>query len=128
MNKLLISMVCCSLLLLSSCKSSRTFTSMQTEDFATYIQSEKVQRLDVRTAEEHAAGHIPGSLNIDVLADGFAEKADSLLNKKKPVALYCRSGKRSKQAADILAKKGYKVYELDGGFMAWEEAKKEVKR
>lgn len=120
MNKLLISMAF-SLLSLFSCKSSHSFTSMQTEEFATYIQNDKVQRLDVRTAEEYSAGHIPSSINIDVLADGFAEKADSLLNKKRPVALYCRSGKRSKKAADILAKKGYKIYELDKGFISWEE-------
>ena len=54
--------------------------------------------------------------------------ADSTLQKDKPVALYCRSGKRSKKAAAILSEKGYKVYELDKGFNAWQEAGEKVEK
>lgn len=71
---------------------------------------------------EYSEGHIPGTININVLDDSFAAMADSTLQKDKPVALYCRSGKRSKKAAVILSEKGYKVYELDKGFNAWQEA------
>jgi len=48
--------------------------------------------------------------------------------KDKPIALYCRSGKRSKKAAAILSRKGYKVYELDKGFIGWKEAGKETEK
>lgn len=48
--------------------------------------------------------------------------------KDKPVAVYCRSGKRSKKAAAILSKKGYIIYDLDKGFIGWEEADKEVEK
>lgn len=44
------------------------------------------------------------------------------------MALYCRSGKRSKKAAAILSEKGYKVYELDKGFNAWQEAGEKVEK
>ena len=52
--------------------------------------------------------------------------ADSALQKDKPVALYCRSGKRSKKAAAILSEKGYVVYDLDKGFEEWKKAGKEI--
>jgi rhodanese-related sulfurtransferase len=54
--------------------------------------------------------------------------ADSTLRKDAPVALYCRSGKRSKKAAAILSKKGYTVYELDKGFTGWKQAGKETEK
>ena len=66
------------------------------------------------------------TININVLDDSFAVMADSTLQKDKSVALYCRSGKRSKKAAAILSEKGYKVYELDKGFNAWQAAGKEI--
>ena len=86
------------------------------------------ERLDVRTMAEYSEGHIPGTININVLDDSFAVMADSTLQKDKPVALYCRSGKRSKKAAAILSEKGYKVYELDKGFNAWQEAGEKVEK
>ena len=55
-----------------------------------------------------------------------AEIADSTLQKDRPVALYCRSGKRSKKAATILSEKGYVVYDLDKGFEEWKKAGKEI--
>ena len=60
--------------------------------------------------------------------DSFAAMADSLLQKDKPVAVYCRSGKRSKRAAAILSAKGYKVFDLDKGFNSWQEAGKEIEK
>lgn len=69
-----------------------------------------------------------GSININVLDESFETMADSTLQKDKPVAVYCRSGKRSKKAAAILSKKGYIIYDLDKGFIGWEEAGKEVEK
>ena len=76
-------------------------------------------RLDVRTAEEYADGHIENTLNIDVLKDDFQEKALITLPKDKTIAVNCRSGKRSKNAAKILVKNGYKAIELDEGYNGW---------
>lgn len=76
-------------------------------------------RLDVRTAEEYADGHIENTLNIDVLKDDFQEKALITLPKDKTIAVNCRSGKRSKNAAKILVKNGYKIIELDEGYNGW---------
>lgn len=101
---------------------------MPVEEFASFIQDKEVQRVDVRTLIEYSEGHIPGSININVMDDSFAAMADSTLQKDKLVALYCRSGKRSQKAAAILSSKGYRVYELDKGINAWQEAGKEVVR
>lgn len=113
---------------LFSCQQKGDFKSMDVEDFNSFIQNEDIQRLDVRTLAEYSEGHIAKTININVMDDSFASMADSLLQKEKPVALYCRSGKRSKKAAKILSDKGYKVFELDKGFNAWQEAGKEVEK
>ena len=103
---------------LFSCQQPKAdFKSLSVADFDSFIKADDVQRLE---------GHIPGAVNINVLDDSFAAMADSTLQKERPVALYCRSGKRSKKAAEILSKRGYKVYELDKGFNAWQQEAKEI--
>ena len=62
--------------------------------------------------------------NIDVLKEGFENDALKVLEKGKKVALYCRSGNRSKNAARILSDKGFQVVELSTGFKGWKAAGK----
>lgn len=83
---------------LFSCQQKGDFKSMNVDDFDNLIQNEDIQRLDVRTLAEYSEGHIAKTININVMDDSFASMADSLLQKDKPVAVYCRSGKRSKKA------------------------------
>lgn len=118
------------LLLLFSCQQKGgSFESLSVDDFEALIADPEVQRLDVRTVAEYSDGHIPGSININVLEEGtFETFADTLLQKDRAVALYCRSGKRSKKAASILNRKGYQVYELNEGFNGWQKAGKEVEK
>lgn len=104
------------------------FESVPVEKFAALIADPEIQRLDVRTVAEYSEGHIPGSININVLDKEFASVFDSILQKDKPVAVYCRSGKRSKKAAAILSEKGFKVYNLEKGFIGWQEAGKETEK
>ena len=87
----------------------RGFESVSSDAFEKLIADTSVVRLDVRTAEEFEAGHIENAINIDVLKDD-----------------YCRSGRRSKKAAHILVKRGYKVIELDQGYNGWVESGKKV--
>ena len=98
---------------------SEGFKSLSVEEYAKAIEDTTIVRLDVRTAEEYADGHIENTLNIDVLKDDFQEKALRILPKDKTIAVNCRSGKRSKNAAKILVKNGYKVIELDEGYNGW---------
>ena len=86
---------------------------------AEIIKSDSVVLVDVRTAEEYAAGHIANAKNIDVLKFDFKDQVE-VLPKDKEIAVYCRSGKCSLMAANTLAKMGYKVINLRGGWMEWE--------
>ena len=103
------------------------FKIVDADKFAKFIQENDVTVLDVRTPAEHAEGYIPGTdFNIDVLNDSYTRIATGKLPKEKPVALYCRSGNRSKKAARILVDKGYEVVELGTGFRGWVAAGKKV--
>jgi rhodanese-related sulfurtransferase len=104
------------------------YKNLTCAQFEELIKSENVQLVDVRTLAEHMEGHIPGSLNINVQDENFASCIDDLLDKKKEVAVYCRSGRRSRTAAEILVKKGFKVYNLDKGILNWMEEGREVEK
>lgn len=106
---------------LCGCSSAQTegFTSLTVEEYAKAIEDTTIVRLDVRTAEEYADGHIANTINIDVLKDDFESKAKAALPKDKVIAVNCRSGKRSKNAAKILVKNDFKVIELDEGYNGW---------
>lgn len=104
--------------LLFGCAPKATFRSVNAEQFAREIEREEVQLVDVRTAEEFAEGHIPGAVNMDVNGVEFDAQI-ATLDTERPVALYCRSGRRSKVAAEKVAKAGFEVVELDGGILSW---------
>jgi len=77
----------------------------------------KVERgalvLDVRTEQEFATGHITGAVNIPLQL--INEMAGDLKKQKKVVLAYCRSGRRSQMATNLLKRKGIEVYNA-GGF------------
>lgn len=94
--------------------------------FAELMNDSDVVVLDVRTAEEFVDGHLAGAVNIDYRQDNFVEQAVVRLPKDKTIAVYCRSGRRAAGAAELLAEKGYKLVNLKGGILAWQEAGKPV--
>ena len=103
------------------------FKTISVNEFSVFISDPEVTVVDVRTAEEHVQGYIPGTdFNIDVQEDGYEAEVLAKLPKDKPVALYCRSGNRSKNAARILAENGYQVLELGTGFRGWTAAGKKI--
>ena len=116
--------VCFMMFSLFCCAQKPKFTSYTPVEFEKLLkENAAIQLVDVRRLDEFQAGHIDKALLIDVLEDDFLKKADTLLDKSKPVAVYCRSGKRSKEAAGKLSKNGYKVYELNSGYLGWLEYK-----
>ena len=103
-----------------------SFKRVDVEEFKAFIADSAVQLVDVRTPEEYAEGFIPGSINIDV-KKGHEELATKL-DPERPVALYCRSGRRSEQAGWVLEKAFFKnVVDLKGGYKAWVETFGEAK-
>ena len=73
--------------------------------------------LDVRTPQEYAQGHIPGSKNIPLQTLNDAEGA--IQDKGTPLYVYCQSGARSSQAASLLRQMGYTNVTNIGGIAAW---------
>ena len=74
--------------------------------------------LDVRTQEEYDEGHIPGAIVIS--HEEIAEKAEDVLTDKDQLILvYCRSGRRSKIAAEALVELGYTNIKEFGGIIDW---------
>ncbi len=102
------------------------FENADVQGFSELIKDSSVVLLDVRTASEFAEGHIEGALNIDQGQSDFMEKAKAALPMDKKVAVYCRSGRRSANAAGKLGAEGYQCVNLKGGIIAWKEAGKAV--
>ena len=74
--------------------------------------------LDVRTQEEYDEGHIPGAIVIP--HEEITERAEDVLTDKDQLILvYCRSGRRSKIAAEALAELGYTNIKEFGGILDW---------
>lgn len=90
--------------------------------FAKLLDEPNVVVLDVRTAAEYAEGHLVGAVNIDQGQSDFIETAKAKLPADKTIALYCKGGRRSADAADRLAKEGYECVDMKGGITAWKEA------
>ena len=75
--------------------------------------------LDVRTAAEYESEHIPNAVNLSN-EDIQAGKVDSLKDKSQLIMVYCRSGNRSRQAAQKLAELGYTNVVDFGGIQSWQ--------
>lgn len=99
----------------------KNYEDADVRDLAELIEKYDVVVLDVRTADEFKEGHIEKALNIDVKQDDFIEKATATLPKDKIIAVYCRSGRRSANAANQLSSVGYQLVNLKGGIMAWKD-------
>lgn len=75
--------------------------------------------LDVRRPDEYAEGHLKGARLINWLdRSGFVKEAETL-PKDRTLYVYCRSGKRSNEAAHYLLKLGFKVVDMRGGYLGW---------
>lgn len=105
----------------SGCTHNDNIVSVSAQEFEKEINPDTIQLLDVRTPKEYAEGHIDGALNINVQSDDFKEFAQRKLSKDSTVLVYCRSGRRSLDAAEILTNLGYKVINLKGGIIEWKE-------
>lgn len=129
MNKLLLSVMALFTGCLTSC-GQQDIKSVDADEFEKTISRDGVQLLDVRTEAEFSEGHIASDKvkNIDYRQPDFIEQADGELDKGRPVAVYCRSGRRSLDAAKMLAKRGFEVINLKGGILEWQEKGKPIRR
>lgn len=87
------------------------------QEFSSQMTQPEVQLIDVRTPAEYQQGHVENAKNINVLDAENFNKEIALLDKNKPVMVYCKSGKRSNKAAQILEDAGFvDITDLKGGY------------
>lgn len=114
---------------ISGCSSSRNIdtSEMQTSVLHSInvvsakemIQNNNPIILDVRTPEEFREGHLENSINIDVNADDFTKEI-AHLDKNANYLVYCRSGRRSLLAIQVMKDQGFtNVTNMEGGYNAW---------
>ena len=119
--KIIISLLLASLLL-TACGQAKTeamYVNITAEEAKEIMDSGKdFLILDVRTREEYDLGHIPGAILIpDTEIELRAEK--ELPDKDQLLLVYCRSGRRSKLASEVLVKLGYTNIKEFGGILDW---------
>lgn len=119
---------------LTGCASSKAQTEIKNQTLQTQLQeayhkitpeeakemmdTEAVTILDVRTLQEYEEGHIPEAINLPNEEIGEAEP-ELLDDKDGFLLIYCRSGRRSREAAEKLVEMGYtQVYDF-GGIVDW---------
>ena len=112
-----------SLMLLSSCgtpgSSSLSYRQISMDKAVKMMKDEKNYIiLDVRRPDVYAEGHIPGAINVPNEEIGTAEISE-LLDKSQLILVYCRSGRRSKEASKKLAGLGYTNIVEFGGINDW---------
>ena len=115
-------------LILTGCGSSaddktaddkKTYRQVSPEEAAAMMEEETDYIiLDVRTQEEYETAHIPGAICIPNETIG-TEDIPELPDKDQLILVYCRSGNRSKQASEKLAKQGYTNIVEFGGINSW---------
>ncbi len=94
------------------------YQQISQEEAKKLMSTEECIILDVRTAAEFGEKHIVGAINID--HEEISEKAESMLPDKNALILvYCRTGRRSKIAAQTLADMGYTNVKEFGGIEDW---------
>lgn len=106
------------LLALSACASSSGYHKISASKAKSMMEDGNVIIVDVRTLEEYNEGHIAGAILIPNESISSVQPS-ALPDKEAVILIYCRSGNRSKQAADKLVAMGYtKVYDF-GGIIDW---------
>lgn len=112
-----------STLLFTGCASSNnqanTYRSITMDDAVNMMAQETGYIiLDVRRPDEFAAGHIPNAINVPNESIG-TDEIPELPNKDQLIMVYCRSGRRSKEASEKLVKLGYTNIVEFGGILDW---------
>lgn len=111
----------CLWVVMAGCTGHSDIKNITPEECDALLKQQDVQLVDVRTEQEYGNGHLKEAILINIQGQDFTTKATQQLDKQKPVIIYCRSGRRSMQAAQILVNEGFEtVYNMKGGILAWQ--------
>ena len=105
-----------------SSNETNSVVNLDSESFSEKFKNDpNAVLIDVRTAQEFAAGHIPNSILIDIYLPSFPDHITAL-DKNKNYYIYCRSGNRSYHAGMFMLQQGFNtVYNLADGILDWYE-------
>lgn len=108
-------------------ENTEQFATISVADFAAKLGSEPGVLLDVRTIEEYQDGFISGAQQYDYYETASFKAALNGMDKNQTYYIYCRSGGRSGTTLDMMQQMGFKkVYNLEGGMLAWRRANQPV--
>ncbi len=111
----------CLWVVMAGCTGHSDIKNITPEECDALLKQQDIQLVDVRTEQEYGNGHLKEAILINIQGQDFTTKATQQLDKQKPVIIYCRSGRRSMQAAQILVNEGFEtVYNMKGGILAWQ--------
>ena len=98
------------------------YTSITQQEAKEIMESSDCIILDVRTAEEYEEGHIPDAICIpnETISGDQGQIISELPDKEQTILVYCRSGRRSKEASEKLAAMGYTDIREFGGIIDWD--------
>ena len=101
-----------------SLHSQNEIKSIDFDEYSSLSKSKDFLIVDVRTTEEYKISRINNSININFYDEKFINMFKKI-DYDKHVLIYCRSGRRSLEAAKILTDEGFgKIYDLKGGILA----------
>ena len=107
------------ILLFCNCSNSSNPALLEAPAFAEKMKLAGATILDVRRPDEFSTGHLHAAVNMDWNSGHFMDTV-KVLDPAKPVLVYCRTGRRSGEAAAHMRTSGFKeVYELKGGIVKW---------
>lgn len=122
MKHIMLLAILSSALLLTGCiggQAKAAYRRVSAEEAQQIMKTESgYQIVDVRTPEEYASGHIPNAICIPNESIGKEPPAE-LSDKKQLLLIYCRSGRRSKEASNKLVELGYENVVDFGGIIDW---------
>ena len=95
---------------------------LEPRDFLSRLQADpRAFVLDVRRPEEYASGHLAGAQSLAWMNEELFRQGLSRLDKSLSYYVYCRSGKRSHAATQMMKSQGFEVCDMQGGILYWEE-------
>lgn len=110
-----------------SCNADDGIKVLSVDEYENTVKSDTTAViLDVRKLSEYEEGHIKGAVLLDYLDTDAFKAGIEKLDKSKTYYIYCRSGRRSHNAALLMKEKGFKVFDMKGGFTEWKAAGKPV--
>lgn len=120
MKKMILSILAAIGLGTASCSAEDGIVVLSPQDFIHQAKADtSAVILDVRTPAEYAEGHLEGAKLLDYINAEAFDAGVKTLDKANIYYIYCRSGRRSHGACEKMKAQGFKVYDMEGGYLNW---------